>query len=320
MQNCRETAQCGKAWSTAMLFSAAIVLTGCASMPSLSGPSQDFVTAVNTLAQAEADYFDEIQAASDAGYRMQATADYVGHNGTFAQVSQELSKHDDFSRAKKLRVAAMAQLQNYAQQISAITSGSSTSWIAEDAKTTTTDLSTLIKDTGDSAASQLLTSHAGTIETAVTMLGQAIVDNQSAKVVQALAQEAKGPIAKIAEMVTQDNVNIEKDQFTASLHADQTQSLQNVLHYIYDDPKVNAFERFTAIQTTATWKESLVTKGQAIQKALEKLQAANDALARKEDTSSRSLMQQAYAYAEQALSAPAAQAAVRARQGARDDH
>ena len=274
-------------------------------MSEVSGPSENFVTASNTLAKAEADYFDEIQAASDAGYRMQAVADYVGHNGSFPRVSHELSKHDDFSKAKRLRAAAMAQLQNYAQQIAAITSGASASWIADDAKTTTTNVSMLVKDAGGNAAAQLLTSRAGTIQSAVTKLGQAIIGNESAKEVQTLAQEAKGPIAQIADMVKQDNANIEKSQFTKGLHADQTQAFRNILHYIYSDPKVDSFERFSVIQMTATWKPTLVTKGQAIQSALEKLEAANSALAQREDTAAGSLIQQAYTYAKEALRAPA---------------
>jgi hypothetical protein len=304
MRNGPGTARFSTAASAAMLV-AAIVLASCASMSSLTRPSQGFVTAANALAQAETDYFDQIQAASDAGYRMQAAEDYVGHNGTFAKVSKELSKHDDFSKAKALRVAAMAQLQNYAQQIAAITSDVSASWIADDAKTTATNVSTLLKEAGDNAASQLLTSHAGTIQTAVTKLGQAIVGNESAKEVQTLAQEAKDPIAQIAEMVKEDNANIEKDQFKGGLQTDQAQALRDILHYIYSDPNVNSFERFNAIQITATWKRTLITKGQAIQSALERLQAANNALAMKEDTSAGSLVQQAYTYAKQALSAPA---------------
>jgi protein subunit release factor A len=103
-------------------------------------------------------------------------------------------------------------------------------------------------------------------------------------------------------MIKQDSDNIEGDKFTASLKTDQTQALHNILHFIYDDSKVNAYERFNASQMTANWKPTLVTKGQAIQSALEKLQAANDALAKKEDASLRTLAQQAYTQAKQALS------------------
>jgi hypothetical protein len=300
-------------WPSAMLLTAALGLAGCQSMSSVTGPSQDFVAAANALAQAESDYFDEIQAASDAGYQLQAAEDYVGHNGTFKAFATELAKRDDFSKAKKLRVTAMAQLQNYAQQVAAITSGASATWISDDAKTATTNVSTLLKDAGATADSQLLTSHAGLIQTAVADLGQAIIGNQSAKELQTLAQEAKDPIAKIANMVTRDNANIEADNFTGSLKADQTQALHDILHFIYDDPKVNAFERFNAIQMTANWKPSLVTKGQAIQSALSKLQAANDALAKKEATSAAALAQQAYTFAKQALNTPSPNASAPAK-------
>ena len=73
----------------------------------------------------------------------------------------------------------------------------------------------------------------------------------------------------------------------------------------YDDPKVNSFERLSALQMTANWNQVLVTKGRDIQTAIKRLEAANDALAAKEDESAHSLIRQAYAYAEQALSTPA---------------
>jgi len=97
----------------------------------------------------------------------------------------------------------MAQLQNYAQQIAAITSGANATWIADDAKNATTNVSTLLADAGDKASSQLMTSHAGVIEKAVSALGQAIISNESAKELQTLANAAKDPIAKIADMIKQ---------------------------------------------------------------------------------------------------------------------
>jgi hypothetical protein len=281
----------------AMLLSAGLILVRCQSMSSLTGPSQDFVSATAALAQAESDYFDEIQAASDAAYRMQAAEDYVGHNGSFKMIAADLAKHDDFSKAKKFRLAAMAQMQNYAQQVSAITTGASATWISDDAKTATTNVSKLLTDAGDKADTQLLTSNAGLIQTAVTDLGQAIISNQSAKALQTLAQAAKGPIGQIADMVKEDNTNIETDKFGASLQADQTSALHDILHFIYDDPKSSAFERFSAIQVTNDWKPRLVTKGQAIEGAMAKLEAANDDMAKKQDASLGALAHQAWVLA-----------------------
>jgi len=286
---------------------AALGLAGCESLSSLfrlSGPSKDFVAAATAISQAESDYFDEIQAASDAAYRLQAAETYVGHKSTFQAFVEELNKHDDFSKAKALRLVAMRQLKNYAQQVSAITTGGSPTWIADDAKSAMTNIDTLVKDAGDKTQAKLLTSNAGAIQTAVTDLGRAIINHESAAELQGLAQEAKGPIAQIADMVKQDNINIETDNFSTSLQADQTQALHDILHFIYDDPKVNTFERFNAMQITINWKPSLVTKGKAILSALDKLQAANDALAKKEDASLASLAQDAYSLAKQATEAP----------------
>jgi hypothetical protein len=143
------------------------------------------------------------------------------------------------------------------------------------------------------------------IQSAVTTLGQAIIANESAKELQSLAQAAAGPIAQIASMVKQDNANIEADKFTTSLQADQTAALHDILHFIYDDPRVTTYERFNAIQMTANWKPNLVTKGQAIQSAVEKLQTANDALAKKQDASLGAIAKQILAFSQQALNAPA---------------
>lgn len=307
-QNLRQ-AEHSSARIAATLLCVALSMAGCESLSSLSSPSKDFLAAANAIAQAESDYFDEIQAASDAAYRLQAAETYVGHSRSFQAFAEELNKHDDFSKAKALRVIAMNQLQNYAQQVSAITAGGSATWIADDAKSATTNIGTLVKDAGDKSAAQLLTSHAGTIETAVSDIGRAIINHKSAKELQALAQEVKNPIAQIAEMVKQDNDNIEADKFTTSLAADQTQAIHNILHFIYEDQKVNALERLSALQITVNWKPSLVTKGHAIQSALEKLQAANEAMAKKENVSLASLAQQAYSLAKQATETPAPTAA-----------
>jgi len=302
-----------RSFRTSPTLLVAAALAACQSISSLSGPSQDFAAAANALAQAESDYFDEIQAASDAAYRLQAAESYVGHNGTFAHFAAELGKRDDFSKAKALRMAAMQQLQNYAQQIQAITTGASATWIADDAKSATTNISTLVKDAGDNAAAQLLTKQSGVIETAVTDLGRAIINYESAKELQTLAQDARAPIAQITEMVRQDNANIEADNFTASLSADQAQAVKDILHSIYDDPKVNAAERLSALRGAANWKQSLVTKGQAIQGALAKLQAANEAIAKKEDTSLGALARRAYTLAQQAISTPSPATAASAK-------
>ena len=68
----RRQARHSSALIAATLLYAALGLAGCESLSSLTSPSQDFVAAANALAQAESDYFDEIQTASDAAYRLQA--------------------------------------------------------------------------------------------------------------------------------------------------------------------------------------------------------------------------------------------------------
>jgi hypothetical protein len=230
----------------------------------------------------------------------------VAHNGSFADVAKEFAKQTDFSAGKALRVKAMSQLQNYSREIAAISAGASGSWIADDAKTTTTDVQAVVQDAGASAASKLLTANAGTVQSAVSKLGEAIVGAEAAKDLQKLAQDASAPLAEIANMIQQDEMNIETDQFAAGLKTDQTQALHDILHSIYDDSHVNAFDRWQALQTVANWKPSLITKGQAIKAALQELQAANDAMAKKEKVSLGSFAQALYADAKQASSNPSA--------------
>src|SRR5271170_6630831 len=69
-----------------------ISLSACQTPPTKA--TQDFVAAANALAQAESDYFDQIQAASDASHMLLAGAIYVGHGGDFNSIRQELNRRD----------------------------------------------------------------------------------------------------------------------------------------------------------------------------------------------------------------------------------
>jgi hypothetical protein len=75
-----------------------LAISGCQTAP--TGAANDFVTAANALAQAESAYFDQIQAASDDSHVLIASAVYVRHVGPFSSIAGELTKRDDFSKAK----------------------------------------------------------------------------------------------------------------------------------------------------------------------------------------------------------------------------
>ena len=277
---------------------ASLTLAGCVTVAPLSQPTQDFVAAAGALSQAESDYFDEIQAASDAGHQLHAAADYTARNGTFAQIAAELARRDDFSKAKQIRLAALKQLQNYAAALSQIQNGGAASWVADDSKAAITDINALA---GDAGLSPVNAKAAGIAQAVVTQLGAAIINNQSAKKIQELATEAKTPIAAIAAMIAEDDRNIEGDRFASGLLADQTSDLDSVLHAIYDDPRVDAARRFQAIQAVVGWRKAVVTKGRTIQAAVNKLEAANDALSKKQSVDAKALAQQAAVLAQQAL-------------------
>jgi hypothetical protein len=277
----------------------AATIAGCQTIP--TGPVQDFAAATNALAQAESDYFDQIQAASDQSHELIASTLFVGHVGDFNKIAPELLKRDDFSKAKAVRVAAMAQLQSYSQQLSAIVGSSTGTWIADDVKSNTTNISKLLSDANAQSAAKIDAAEAGIIQTAVADLGTAIVNNASATEIRSLAQAARDPIEKIATMVKKDHDNIESDNFASGLVADQKQAMLNILHLVYEDRGANTVQRLTVVNAWRDWKPSLVTKGKDISDALAKLIKANEALAAKQEFSASQLSQQALALARQAL-------------------
>jgi len=274
----------------------AVVTVGCQSIP--TGPAQNFVAASNSLAQAESDYFDQLQAASDESHVLLAGAIYVQGGPKFSTIAPELTKRDDFSKAKAVRMAVMAQLQNYAQQIAAITAAATGTWIADDAKSVTTNLTALLKD---QRAAKVTSQQAGLIQVAVEQLASAIVSSVTARNLQSLAEQARTPISDIATMVTQDNANIESDNFAPGLISDQQTAMIAILNAIYADPRVNSSQRFAAVMAWHGWKPSLVNKGSDISSALANLVTANDALAAGQPFSAGELASQAAAVAEQAL-------------------
>jgi hypothetical protein len=273
-----------------------LLVTGCQSVP--TSQVQDFVSATNALAQAESNYFDQLQAASDQSHVLIASAIYVAHGQDFPTIATELTKRDDFSKAKALRMAAMAQLQNYAQQLSAITTAATGTWIADDANSTSTEVTKLLTD---QKAAKVTQQQAGLIQTGVNKLAAAIISSITARNIQSLAKEAQKPISDIATMVSQDNTNIEADNFESGLVEDQQQAMLNVLHILYDDRSVSAVQRFSAIRTWQGWKPSLVTEGKDISDAMAKLVKANDALAAKRPISANAFLQQTIASAEHAI-------------------
>lgn len=265
--------------------------------------AQDFSSAADALAAAESDYFDQIQAASDASHVLTAGALYVAHAGDFPTVAADLTRRDDFSRAKTLRMAAMDQLKNYAQQVAAIGTASEASWIADDAKATTTDVDQLLTDT---RALHVSSAQAGLVQTAVTALGQAILDAATTRELASLARQARAPIAEIATFIARDNANIEADGFAPGLALDQTQAVMNMLHSVYEDRNANSADRLAALAAWRDWKPAIVTKGRDIDAALQKLQRANDALAAGQAFSAAALITQVQDLAMQALAVPGA--------------
>ena len=257
--------------------------------------------ATNALAQAESEYFDQLQAASDESHVLLAGAIYVQGGPPFSTIAPELTKRDDFSKAKAIRMAVMAQLQNYAQQIAAITAAATGTWIADDSRSATAGMTTLLNNQKEAKVTR---EQAGLIQIAVQQLASAIVSGATARDLQSLAEQARQPISNIATMITQDNANIESDNFAPGLMSDQQTAMIAILNAVYADPRVNSGQRFAAVMAWHAWRPSLVNKASAISNALAKLVNANEALAAGQPLSAGALANQAAAVAQQALAIP----------------
>lgn len=273
----------------------AVAIAGCQNFP--KAPASDFVAAANALARAESDYFDQIQAASDNSHVLIASEFYVSHSQDWAKLADELTRRDDFSKARAARIAAMTQLQNYAQQIAAITAEATGDQIAKDAKATATGTTTLLQGTGV----KLSAAQAGLLQNAVGALASAIENAAAARELQTLAREASRPIGDIATMIAKDNAILEQDNFVAGLLRDQQDAMLDLLDRVYAERGITASERFGVVMAWRDWKPALVNKAKDIDAALAKLVKANEALARKQEFSAGALAQQALADAEQAL-------------------
>ncbi len=276
---------------------AASVLSACQKPPTQA--AQDFVAAANALAQAESDYFDQLQAASNASYQLINGFYYADGKMAWKDLAPKLTQRDDFSKAKALRLAALGQLQNYAHQIAAISTASTGSSVTDSANTVVSDVAQLGQNAGilKISASQLTV-----VQTAITDLGQLIIANQSAHELQSLAQQASKPISGIGAMVEADKDIIESTAYAANLARDQTAAVTAILAVVYADPRTNSAERMATLAAYSTnWKPALVTKGQDIADAMKKLQDANNAMKVSQQVAADTWAQEAYQLAMQAL-------------------
>jgi len=298
----RQTAKGGKMHRTLPAVALLLALAGCQTAPS-AAPAQNFVAAANALTQAESDYFDQIQAASNASHLALAGTAYVAHVGSFDDIKTKLAAHDDFSHAKAVRLAVMTQLQNYAKEVDAITAAAGGSWIADDVKSvnnTTKNIPDLLeKATG----SKIPVNH-GAVQTAVTDLGNVIVNNVTATELQGLAKNAHDPIAAIANMIAQDNDYIETQHFASGLGKIQNDDMMAMLSNAYTDPNAGPAARFSVFMTWQDWHPVLVTKGKDVADAMTALTNANDALAAGQTLSAADFAKQAFESAQGATATP----------------
>lgn len=276
-----------------------LALAACQTVPS-AAPAQNFVSAASALAQAESDYFDQLQAAADADNVFDAGDAYVTHAGSFPSISAELTAHDDYSHAKAIRVAVMAQLQNYAQKIAAISNAADGTAITDNAGSITKGMTDLLRK----ARHDRMPVDQGAVQSAVTTLGKIVVNQATTAELRTLAKQAQAPIAAIANMVAQDNATLETNNFASGLGNDQREDMLDMLAAVYNDPRAGAAERFSAFMTWQNWHPVLVTKGTDIADAMAKLIKANDALAAGQNFSAAALAQQAFASAQAAIATP----------------
>lgn len=287
----------GGRYLRALVWTIAATLAACQRPPTPA--AQDFVAAANALAQAESDYFDQIQAASDASIQLINGFYYADGKMPWTQLAPRLARRHDFAKAKALRMAVMAQLQDYARQIAAIATASGDTGITDAAKADAADVVQLGQN---SAVLKISASQLTLVQTAVADLSQAITSNQAAQQFQSLAQQAAKPIAAIASMVEADKGIVEDTGYAPNLATDQTTAVTAILGVIYADPRVNSAERMQVFaHYTADWKPVLVTKGKDIAEAMKKLQNANDAMKAGLPLAASTWAQEAYQLAMQAL-------------------
>ncbi|HEU5047170.1 MAG TPA: hypothetical protein VFT64_04925 [Rickettsiales bacterium] len=277
------------------IISMALLLSSCHTTSSQQVPAQDFVIAASALLQAESGYMDEIQQASDASYRLGAAEQYVAHDGKWKEVAQSLKQHNDFSKAKELRVKMLESLVTYAQMVNVLACDGDTAWLEKNAQETTGTISDILQDSG---AAHVSDSQKGAVESVIATFGHSIIDNAAAGKVHKLAEMGRQPIAGIRKMIEADDEAIEGSLFAAGLEKDQQSSRKNMLHSIYEDKSVNAAERLQAFTSVEAIETHAVTRRKDILSALKKLEAANDALAAGNNLSARALAQQAIAYAD----------------------
>ncbi len=284
-----------KLWLIYGVIGVSVLLSGCHTTSSIQSPAQNFVTASTALLQAESDYMDEIQQASDASYQLDAAERYVSHADEWKQIASTLKHHDNFSKAKALRVKVLEELVNYAQVLDTLSKDGDTSWLKQNTKDTTDTIAGILKD---SNAAHVTDEQKGVIESVITTFGNSIIDNAAADKIQHLAEHAKQPIAGIRKMVEEDDSAIEKNLFSPGLEKDQESSRKNILHSIYEDKDVNTAQRLDAFLSVQNIRIATVTKRQNIIDALKKLEAANNALAAKNNIAASALAEQAITYAQ----------------------
>lgn len=275
-------------------------LTACQTPP--TGAAQDFVMATNALAQAESDYFDQLQAASDESLRLTNAALYVDRRVPWEVLAPRLSTrstHNDFSNAKALRIAMIGQLQNYAQQISAIVSASADPSVTAAANTAISDVATLAKNAN---VLKVTPAQLTLIQTAVTDLGNAIIANAAAHELQSLAQQASAPIAQISAVTDADASIVESTDYAPELQSDQHAAVTAILAIIYASKQLSPMDRLAVYnQFSINWKPILVTKGRDVAAAMRKLQAANEAMKANHPVAAGVLAQTALQLAVQAI-------------------
>jgi hypothetical protein len=272
-------------------------LGACQTPPTSS--AQDFVAAANALAQAESDYFDQIQAASDESLRLTNEALYAGAKVPWTVLAPRLSSHNDFSQAKALRMAMIGQLQNYTQQVALIATAGTDSSLTAAVNSTISDVSNLAKAEN---ALKITPAQLTLVETAVTDLGNAIIANEAARELQSLAQQATKPIADISTVTDADRDIFENTNYAPELQSDQHAAITAILEIVYTSKQLSPLDRLAIYnQFTTTWKPVLVTKGRDVAGAMKKLQAANEAMKANHPVAASVLAQAAIQLATQAI-------------------
>lgn len=275
-------------------------LPGCASIPNDPPPTNNLVTAVATLSQAESGLYDQIIAVSAATHRSAFVRAFTTKD-TGADHTASLflaSTPEGYEKAKAMRMQLMSQLSNYAQVVNAIATSASTAWPSSEVTSTADDANALANTlTGGTGPGKY-----GPELDVINQIASLVVSDKSASEVKTLASQAAPALKALQTVIDNDNTLITEGIVQGLIPAQQA-DIQQIIKKLYIQPGTPldrmrlAVSLYTAIPAPVT----LMDTQQMVSDAMSKVVGANAALAANDPKTAAELLGQAEVAANLAL-------------------